>query len=749
MLDSLFNLCQSTSPDSLINAKDKKRLTAVIAVIAVICVVGGAITLSGKDDPNKLIIETSPDFPPIDMVSEGDYAGVELDILRAICEDMGYDYEIRQNSFDSILMSVVNHKCDIGASGFTITEDRKNNVLFSDEYFDVHQVIVAKKGLDITSIDDVRNTTISVQTSTTGADYAATISSSVTYQTSYATVIEDLLKDKAYCEVVDNAVAMSQVASHPELEIYDVLVDTETEYYGFIFAKDNEALRDKFNESFRKLVDNGTIDNIKNYYLENNYLESTPSYFKYKGTITIETSPDFYPFDYQIGSEYTGIDMDIMRAICMDMQYRLVIKQNEFNSILISVQNHKSDIGASGFTITEDRMKSVIFSESYATNKQVAVVRDDSGLNTRDDLIGKTIVSQLGSTGAGYAEEKLGGTLISQTSYAAALYDVIYKKADCEIVDSFVAEAQVANNKGLKIIELSDAETEYFAFAFAKDNEALRDKVNESLAKLEANGTIDAIVSYYSENIDSADSTHSYYNQQDINKKDSGDGFWDRFKHDFIENERYNYIFQGLKNTLKITVIALILGLIIGAVVAMVRSTHDQNGRFRIINAVCKLYITVIRGTPVMVQLMLIYYVVFASVNLNQILIAGVAFGLNSGAYVAEVIRSGINAVPKGQMEACRSLGMTDKMAMKTVIMPQAFRNIMPALGNEGITLLKETSVAGYIGIMDLTRGADIIRGQTYDALLPLIVIALIYLAFVLVLQYLVGRLEKRLNDAY
>ena len=748
MLDSLFNLCQSTSPDSLINSKDKKRLTAIIAVIAVICVIAGAFTLSGKDNTNKLIIETSPDFPPIDMVSEGDYAGVELDILHAICEDMGYDYEIRQNAFDAILMSVQNHKCDIGASGFTINEERKDSVLFSDEYFQVHQVIVAKKGLDISSVDDVRNKVISVQSSTTGAKYAATISSNITHQTSYATVIEDLLTNKAYCEVVDNAVAMSQVASHPELEIYDVITDVDEEYYGFIFAKDNEELRDKFNESFRKLVNNGTVDAIKDYYYENNYLESTPSYFSYKGTITIETSPDFFPFDYQVGSEYTGIDIDLMRAVCKDMQYRLVIKQNDFDSILISVQNHKCDIGASGVSIDEDRKKSVLFSDSYAEIKQVAVVKDDSGLNTHDDLIGKRASSQTGSTGAEYAES-LGGTLITQKSYAAALYEVISGKADCEIVDNLVAEAQVANNKGLKIIELPDAETEYFAFAFAKDNEALRDKVNESLAKLKANGTLDKIVSYYSENADNADSLHSYYNQQDINKKDSGDGFWDRFKHDFIENERYNYIFQGLKNTLKITVIALILGLIIGAVVAMVRSTHDQNGRFRIINAVCKLYITVIRGTPVMVQLMLIYYVVFASVNLNQILIAGVAFGLNSGAYVAEVIRSGINAVPKGQMEACRSLGMTDKMAMKTVIMPQAFRNIMPALGNEGITLLKETSVAGYIGIMDLTRGADIIRGQTYDALLPLIVIALIYLAFVLVLQYLVGRLEKRLNDAY
>jgi len=181
----------------------------------------------------------------------------------------------------------------------------------------------------------------------------------------------------------------------------------------------------------------------------------------------------------------------------------------------------------------------------------------------------------------------------------------------------------------------------------------------------------------------------------------------------------------------------------------MIRSTHDQTGRFFVCDKICRLYITVIRGTPVMVQLLIIYYVVFASVNLNQILIAGAAFGLNSGAYVAEVFRSGINSVPKGQMEACRSLGMNNSQSMKKVIMPQALRNILPALGNEGISLLKETSVAGYIGVLDLTRAGDIIRGQTYDALLPLLVIALIYLAIVLVLSYLVKRMERRLNNAY
>ena len=150
-----------------------------------------------------------------------------------------------------------------------------------------------------------------------------------------------------------------------------------------------------------------------------------------------------------------------------------------------------------------------------------------------------------------------------------------------------------------------------------------------------------------------------------------------------------------------------------------------------------------------MVQLLLIYYVVFASANLNPVLVASIAFGINSGAYVTEIVRSGINSVPKGQMEAARCLGLNTTTSMKSVIVPQAIRNILPALGNESISLLKETSIAGFIGIIDLTRAADIIRGQTYDALIPLLAVALIYLVIVLVLQFLIKKLERRLSNAY
>lgn len=223
----------------------------------------------------------------------------------------------------------------------------------------------------------------------------------------------------------------------------------------------------------------------------------------------------------------------------------------------------------------------------------------------------------------------------------------------------------------------------------------------------------------------------------------------DDFYNDFVKKDRYKYLVNGFINTVKITLLALVIGLVLGTLTATIRSVHDLQGKLPILNAVCKLYTTVIRGTPVLVQLLIIYYVIFATVNMNQILIASAAFGINSGAYVAEIVRAGINAVPKGQLEASSSLGLPFTMSMLVVILPQALRNILPALCNEGITLLKETSISGYIGLMDLTRGGDMIRGQTYDALLPLIVVAMIYLAVVLVLTALVSMLERRLNSAY
>lgn len=224
------------------------------------------------------------------------------------------------------------------------------------------------------------------------------------------------------------------------------------------------------------------------------------------------------------------------------------------------------------------------------------------------------------------------------------------------------------------------------------------------------------------------------------------DNFIDSFYQNFIEKDRYMYLLNGLKNTLIITVFALLLGVVIGFLVAVVRASHDKNGSFRFLNVICKIYLTVIRGTPTMIQLMITYYIIFASVNVSKILVAVIAFGINSGAYVAEIVRSGIMSIDPGQFEAGRSLGFNYGQTMRLIIMPQAFKNVLPALGNELIVLLKETSISGYVGTMDLTKGGDIIRSITYDAFLPLFGVAAIYLAIVMLLTAGVNRLERRLR---
>ena len=204
----------------------------------------------------------------------------------------------------------------------------------------------------------------------------------------------------------------------------------------------------------------------------------------------------------------------------------------------------------------------------------------------------------------------------------------------------------------------------------------------------------------------------------------------------------------GLKNTLLITLFAVIIGIVLGFMIAIVRSTYDRTGKMKFLNAVCKAYITVIRGTPAMIQLLIMYYVIFVTYDPGIMITAIIAFGLNSAAYVAEIVRSGIMSIDEGQFEAGRSLGLNYRQTMILIILPQAFKNVLPALANEFIVLMKETSISGYIGLTDLTRGGDIIRSQTYEAFLPLFAVAAIYLAFVMLLSWLITLLERRLRNS-
>ena len=214
----------------------------------------------------------------------------------------------------------------------------------------------------------------------------------------------------------------------------------------------------------------------------------------------------------------------------------------------------------------------------------------------------------------------------------------------------------------------------------------------------------------------------------------------------FIKDNRYMYIVDGFKNTMIITLFATIVGILLGLIIALIRTTYDNTKKLKVLNAICQVYITVIRGTPVVIQLMILFFCIFTSRNASGLMIAIIGFGLNSSAYVAEIFRSGLMSIDSGQMEAGRSLGLSYVQTLKLIIIPQAFKVVLPALCNEFIVLIKETSVAGYVAVQDLTKGGDIIRSRTYDAWTPLLIVAGIYLLLTCIFSALVKRLELSLR---
>ncbi len=468
------------------------------------------------------------------------------------------------------------------------------------------------KTADITSVEDLPGHSIGVQIGTTGeifvADYEGDeAGTKVERYNKGADAINSLKNSKIDCVVIDSQPAKAFVEKNSELSILEEpLVE---EKYAMVVAKENKELTEDINEVLNELKEDGTLDQIVDYYIgddKSGKSYETPSGQEYpNGTLIMGTNAQFAPYEYYDNGEIVGIDVDLATAVADALGYELVINDMEFDAIIAAVQSGKVDIGVSGFTVTEERKKNIDFTDNYASAEQVVIVKTGSAA-------------------------------------------------------------------GLSLKE--------------------------------------------------------------------------QFQQSFVKENRYQYILNGLKNTLIISFFAVLIGIVLGFLIAIVRATHDKTGKLTILNAICKLYLTIIRGTPTMVQLLIIYFVIFASMDISKMFVAILAFGINSGAYVAEIIRGGIMALDNGQFEGARSLGLTHMQTMCYVVLPQTFKNTLPSLANEFIVLIKETSISGYIGLQDLTRGGDIIRGVTYQAFFPLIVVALIYLILVVGLTALVGKLERRLK---
>ena len=419
---------------------------------------------------------------------------------------------------------------------------------------------------------------------------------------------------------------------------------------------------------------------------------------------------------------------------------------------------------------------------SKETTGKEETTEETAAIESRDDLEGKKIGVQQGTTGDLAVTDEFGDESVERYNKGfEAVQALTQGKIDAVVIDDLPAQEFVKQSEGLKILDGAYSEEEY-ALCFEKENQELCDQFNDVIQELKDDGTFEQIANSYigdsagenyyesPEDVDRSNGTlvmatnaefppYEYYEGEDIVGLDAdfAQAIADKLGMDLkIEDMAFDSIIPAVTSGkadfgasgMTVTFLAVLIGILLGLFVAIVRSTYDKTHKLKILNFICNIYITVIRGTPVVVQLLIIYFVVFASMDVSKVFVAVMAFGMNSGAYVAEIFRSGIMSIDQGQFEAGRSLGFNYAQTMVHIIMPQAFKNVLPALGNEFIVLLKETSVAGYIALQDLTKGGDIIRSRTYDAFMPLIAVALIYLVMVMIFTKLVALLERRLRNS-
>ena len=424
--------------------------------------------------------------------------------------------------------------------------------------------------------------------------------------------------------------------------------------------------------------------------------------------------------------------MDIAREIAKYLNKELVIKDVAFDSIISEVKTSKSDIGAAGISFTEERQKEVDFTIDYSESRQIIIVNSNSDIYSRDDLHNKKIAVQLGSVADSYLTENYPNvTLIREKKFLSCIEDLKDNKVDAVAMDEIPAKKLATSNMRI----LDDAlTTDSYGMIVKKGNKELLEAANHVITELKNNGKIDEFLL-----------EHMGVNEE---VSDSKGGLYNRFYNSVIYDGRYKYILEGLGNTLLIALGAVMIGIILGTIASISRNVYENTGHLKLLNVLSKAYVNIIRGTPSTLQLMIIYYVIFKQTNINIVIVGILAFGLNSGAYVAEIIRSGINSISKGQWEAGYALGLNYTQVVFNIILPQAVKNILPALGNEFITLVKETSIGAYIGIVELTKASDIIASRTYDYFFPLILIAIIYLIITMLLTKLINAMEKRLKNA-
>ena len=701
-------------------------------------------------DTIKIVSDTA--YAPFEFKdTDQTYKGIDVDIINKVAEIKGWNIQMSYPGFDAAVNAVQSGQADAIMAGMTKTKERENVFTMSDTYYDTKVVIATTKSNKITKYEELSGKTVGVKNGTAAQRFLESI------KDKYGFTIKtfdtgDLMNNSLSTGAVNAIMDDKPVIEYAINQGQDLSINMDGEAVGsFAFGVKKgskyEYLVTEFNEALAQMKKDGSLDKIINKWTNSSKTSSqvtsltsttsagqkaTPVKSKY----VIASDSSFAPFVFQNSSnQYTGIDMDLIKAIAEDQGFEIEITNPGFDAAINAVQSGQADGMIAGMSVTDARKETFDFSDSYYTANTILGVKESSTISSYEDLNGKTVGVKNGTASQTFLTENQSkyGYKIKTFSDAASMYDSLNTGSiDAVMDDEPVIKYSISQGQKLKtpIAGTPIGET---AFAVKKgSNPELLEKFNKGLANLKANGEFQKILDKYL----ASDSTTTSSTADETT-------IWGLLKNN------YKQLLSGLGITLSLALISFVIAIFIGIIFGMFSVSPYKSLRL-----ISEIFVDVIRGIPLMILAAFIFWGIPNFIEsltgqqspINDFVAGTIALSLNSAAYIAEIVRGGIKAVPVGQMEASRSLGISYGKTMRKIVLPQATKLMLPNFVNQFVIALKDTTIVSAIGLVELFQTGKIIIARNYQSFKMYAILAVFYLVIITLLTRLAKRLEKRIQ---
>ena len=713
----------------------KKKILACLLILFPIFSLGMA-----KADTIKIVSDTA--YAPFEFKdSDQTYKGIDVDIINKVAEIKGWNIQMSYPGFDAAVNAVQSGQADAIMAGMTKTKERENVFTMSDTYYDTKVVIATTKANKITKYEELSGKTVGVKNGTAAQRFLESIKDK--YGFSIKTFdTGDLMNNSLSAGAVNAIMDDKPVIEYAINQGQDLSINMDGEAVGsFAFGVKKgskyEHLVTEFNEALVQMKKDGSLEQIIQKWTASTTTAAGQKATPVKSKYIIASDSSFAPFVFQNSSnQYTGIDMDLIKAIAKDQGFEIEITNPGFDAAISAVQAGQADGIIAGMSVTDARKETFDFSESYYTANTILGVKESSTIASYEDLKDKTVGVKNGTASQTFLTENQNkyGYKIKTFADGASMYDSLNTGSiDAVMDDEPVLKYSISQGQKLKtpIAGTPIGET---AFAVKKGtNPELIQMFNNGLANLKANGEFQKILDKYLASETSTDST-STVDETTI---------WG-----LLQNN-YKQLLSGLGITLALALISFAIAIVIGIIFGMFSVSPYKSLRL-----ISEIFVDVIRGIPLMILAAFIFWGIpnfIESITghqspINDFVAGTIALSLNAAAYIAEIVRGGIQAVPVGQMEASRSLGISYGKTMRKIILPQATKLMLPNFVNQFVIALKDTTIVSAIGLVELFQTGKIIIARNYQSFKMYAILAIFYLVIITLLTRLAKRLEKRIR---